>query len=74
MIATTFATMALECIVEGIDGKMMAIQKGCYCVTDIPDPSLGPREVDIETMYNTERYRPNYSKKNGLPVFMTRLD
>ena len=74
MIATTFATMALECIVEGVDGKMMAIQKGCYCVTDIPDPSLGPREVDVKTMYNTERYRPNYSKKNGLPVFLTRLD
>ena len=74
MIATTFATMAIDCIVEGVTAKMMAIQNGCYAITEIPDPGLGPREVDIETMYNVERYRPNYSNKNGLPIFLTRLD
>ena len=31
----------------------------------IPDPELGPRKVDIATMYNTERYRPNYANKTG---------
>ena len=74
MIATTFATMAIDCIVEGVTAKMMAIQNGCYAITEIPDPGLGPREVDIETMYNVERYRPNYSNKNGLPIFLTCLD
>ena len=24
----------------------------------IPDPKLGPRKVDVASMYNTERYRP----------------
>ncbi len=24
------------------------------------------------TMYNTERYRPNYANKTGLPIFLTR--
>jgi hypothetical protein len=23
-------------------------------------------------MYNTERYRPNYANKTGLPIFLTR--
>jgi hypothetical protein len=23
-------------------------------------------------MYNTERYRPNYENKTGLPIFLTR--
>ena len=74
MIATTFATMAVDCIVDGVTGKMMAIQNGCYAITDIPDPGLGPREVDVETMYNIDRYRPNYSHKERLPIFLTRLD
>ena len=74
MIATTFATMALECIVEGVTGKMTAIQNGCYAITDISDPGLGPREVDVESMYNVDRYRPNYANKERLPIFLTRLD
>ncbi|MGH9343544.1 MAG: 6-phosphofructokinase, partial [Terriglobia bacterium] len=38
----------------------------------IPDPKQGPRKVDIETMYNTERYRPIYANKLGVPIFLTR--
>jgi 6-phosphofructokinase 1 len=38
----------------------------------IPDPKLGPRKVDVATMYNTERYRPTYDLKQGLPIFLTR--
>jgi len=38
----------------------------------IPDPALGPRKVDVPTMYNTERYRPTYDCKLGLPIFLTR--
>jgi len=38
----------------------------------IPDPKLGPRKVDIPSMYNTERYRPRYDHKLGLPIFLTR--
>ena len=72
MIATTFATMAFEWIDSGGTSRMMAIQNGCYTDTPIPDPGLGARKVDLETMYNADRYRPNYSNKQGLPIFLTR--
>jgi 6-phosphofructokinase len=72
MIATTFGNMALDCLAENVSGVMMAIQSGCYVRAEIPDPTLGPRKVDVATMYNTERYRPNYANKAGLPVFLTR--
>jgi len=26
----------------------------------------------VATMYNTERCRPNYAHKTGLPIFLTR--
>jgi 6-phosphofructokinase len=72
MIATTFASMAIDTIAKGESGKMMGISKGCFSVVPIPDPKLGPRRVDIATMYNTNRYRPSYDHKIGIPIFLTR--
>jgi 6-phosphofructokinase 1 len=74
MVATTFATMAVECIADGGRGKMTAIQSGRFTMADLPDASRGPRSVDVETMYNVDRYRPSYDRKGGLPVFLTELD
>jgi 6-phosphofructokinase len=72
MIAITFASMAIDSIAKGESGKMMGISNGCYAAVPIPDPKLGPRKVDIETMYNRERYRPSYANKIGIPIFLTR--
>jgi ATP-dependent phosphofructokinase / diphosphate-dependent phosphofructokinase len=72
MVANTFAGMALDCIAQGRSGLMMAISHGCYDAVEIPDPKLGPRKVDVETMYNVERYRPTYNHKIGLPIFLTK--
>jgi len=71
MVASTFAGMALDAIKDGKHGLMTAIQNGCYALEPIPDPALGPRKVEIDTMYNKERYRPTYDRKLGLPIFMT---
>ena len=72
LVASTFGTMALDCVLENKSGLMAAIVHGCYAMVPIPDPKLGPRKVDIATMYNTERYRPNYANKVGLPIFLTK--
>ena len=72
MVANTFAGMAMDCIERGESGKMMAIANGCYAAVPIPDPKLGPRKVDIATMYNVDRCRPTYTSKLGLPIFLTR--
>ena len=72
MIATTYGNMAVECIRNKQTGVMTAIQSGCYAMVPIPDSTLGPRHIDIKTMFDTERYRPSYSNKVGLPLFLTR--
>ena len=72
LVAITFGNMALDCVLQNRSGLMTAIVNGCYTLMPIPDPKLGPRRVDIATMYNTERYRPNYANKLGLPIFLTR--
>jgi ATP-dependent phosphofructokinase / diphosphate-dependent phosphofructokinase len=72
MVAVTFAGMAMDAVEEGKSGLMTAISSGCYAMVPIPDPKLGPRKVDVATMYNTDRYRPTYHQKLGLPIFLTR--
>jgi ATP-dependent phosphofructokinase / diphosphate-dependent phosphofructokinase len=72
LIASTFGAMAFDAVRAGKSGLMAAVADGKYAMVKIPDPKLGPRRVDIETMYNTERYRPNYSDKVGVPVFLTK--
>jgi ATP-dependent phosphofructokinase / diphosphate-dependent phosphofructokinase len=72
MVAATFGNMAMDAIVDGRRGLMAAIVNGCYAMVPVPDPALGPRAVDLKTMYDTERYRPIYSFKAGLPIFLTR--
>ncbi|MGB9609607.1 MAG: 6-phosphofructokinase [Bryobacteraceae bacterium] len=73
MVACTFGNMAMDALEEGKSGLMTGIVNGCYELVEIPDPKLGPRKVDVETMYNTERYRPRYDHKRGLPVFLCKL-
>lgn len=73
LIATTFGNMAMDALAEGKSGLMTGIKGGCFELVEIPDPGLGPRKVDVATMYNTDRYRPSYNGKRGLPIFLTRV-
>jgi 6-phosphofructokinase 1 len=72
LVASAFGAMGLDAVLEGKSGLMTALVNGCYQMVPIPDPKLGPRKVEIGTMYNTERYRPTYHHKLGLPIFLTR--
>jgi 6-phosphofructokinase len=68
LVAFTFAGMAMDTLEEAQSGLMNTIKKGRYEMVPIPDPQLGPRKMDIASMYNTERYRPKYDHKLGLPI------
>lgn len=72
LVAFTFAGMAMDALEQGKSGLMTAINEGRYAMEPIPDPKLGPRKVEVESMYNTDRYRPKYTQKLGLPIFLTK--
>ena len=73
MAAITFASMAVECIESGGSGRMVAVQSGCYVDAEIPGPGGKTRMVDVESMYDTERYLPKYSRKAGSPIFLNQV-
>src|SRR5262245_18444344 len=70
LVGLTFGNMAYDAMLDGKSGLMSAVVKGCYELVPIPDHKLGPRKLDVATMYNVERYRPMYANNRGLPVFL----
>jgi 6-phosphofructokinase 1 len=72
LVGVTFANMSYDAMLEGKSGVMAALVDGRYELVPIPDPKLGPRKLDVASSYNTERYRPIYANKRGLPIFLIR--
>jgi 6-phosphofructokinase 1 len=71
--AITFANIAVDLLRDGVTGRMVAVQKGCYAHAPLPASSLGARKIDIPSLYNTERYRPSYVNKLGAPLLFDHL-
>ena len=70
MVAITYANVAMDLIADRVHGRMVAIQDGKYAHAPLPDPAVGPRRVDVPTMYNAERLRPSYARKQGHPLLL----
>ena len=73
IVAITFANVAMDLIREGIHGRLVAVQDGKYAHAPLPDPKLGPRKVDVPSMYNLARFRPQYSGRIGAPLLLSRV-
>jgi ATP-dependent phosphofructokinase / diphosphate-dependent phosphofructokinase len=70
MVAITFANIAVDLIRDGgVKGRMMAIVDGKYAHVPIPEPG-NPRKVDVSTMYDVERFRPQYHDRLGRPLLL----
>jgi len=72
LVASTFGAMAYDALTANKHGLMASITNGQFAMVPIPDPKEGPRRVDLDSMFNKDRYRPSYTNKEGLPVFLTR--
>jgi 6-phosphofructokinase 1 len=70
-VATTFANVALDMVSDGITGRMVAVQGGCYAHVELPERERGSRLVNVAALYDVERYRPRYSGKLGAPMLLS---
>lgn len=73
LTAITFANIALDLVADNVSGRMVGIRDGNYSHSEIPKPTAGARQVDVDALYNTERYRPRYDDKLGKPLLLTTL-
>lgn len=69
IVAMTFGALSVELLASGTTGRMLAIQNGLYTHAPLPDANRGARTVDVESCYDTARFRPRFSARLGKPVF-----
>ncbi|MCL6566299.1 MAG: 6-phosphofructokinase [Acidobacteriia bacterium] len=73
LVAITFANIAMDLLRQNIHGRMVALQDGKYTHAPLPDPKAGPRKLDVQKLYNPERFRPHYSDKLGAPMLLAQV-
>jgi ATP-dependent phosphofructokinase / diphosphate-dependent phosphofructokinase len=70
IVPMAFGNLALDLILEGKSGRLVAIRDGVYRNVPLEEISRGAKLVDVERFYNPERLRPRYASFGGLPVLI----
>jgi hypothetical protein len=68
MVAFNYAHMAMDMILKGQSGRMVALRGGVY--TDIPISMImqGRKVVDVGELYDIDQYRPKIRHVAGMPI------
>ena len=74
MVASTFANVAMDLVADGQFGQMVGIRDGKYAYVDLQATGVAARRVNVDEMYNVERFRPRYDRKLGEPMLLVGLD
>lgn len=71
MVAFNYAHMAMDMILRGQSGRMVALRGGVY--TDIPISMImqGRKVVDVGELYDIDQYRPKIRHVAGMPMFLS---
>ena len=70
MVATNYAVMASDLVLEGASGRMVALRGGTYTNVPISVTREGVKRVDVDELYDAEQYRPKVRHVAGKPMFL----
>jgi 6-phosphofructokinase 1 len=70
MVALTYATLAVDQLLMGNSGQMVALQNGQYTTVPVETCTQGVRRVDVAELYDEEEYRPRVRHVTGKPMFL----
>jgi 6-phosphofructokinase 1 len=70
MVSISYGQLAVEQLVRGHTGRMVALQEGQYTTVPVDTPVQGTKRVDVEALYDTEAYRPKVTDVLGKPMFL----
>ena len=74
IVATTFANVAMDLLADGQFGRMVGDPRRQVRRDSLPAAGSTARRVDVEGMYNVERFRPRYDGRIGRPLLLVGLD
>ena len=70
MVATNYATMAADLVLDGSSGRMVALRSGTYTNVPISVTGEGVKRVDVDELYDSDEYRPKIRHVGGKPMFL----
>jgi ATP-dependent phosphofructokinase / diphosphate-dependent phosphofructokinase len=70
MVATNYAVMAADLVIEGIFGRLVALRSGNYANVPLDVTRQGVKRVDVDALYDVDAYRPKIRHVDGKPMFL----
>jgi 6-phosphofructokinase 1 len=70
MVATNYAVMAADLLLEGTQGRLVALRNGTYVNVPIEVVRQGVKRVDVDALYDADEYRPKIRHVDGKPMFL----
>ena len=70
MVATAYGTLALDELVQGHTGRLVALQGGSYTSVPLDTVAGGQRKIDVTELYDAQEYRPKVRDMLGKPMFL----
>lgn len=70
MVAISYANLAVDQLLQGHNGRMVALQNGQYTTVPVDTCTQGLKRVDVGELYDVEQYRPKVHHVLGKPMFL----
>ena len=70
MVGTNYAHLAVDLIVGGSSGRMVALRDGSYTHVAMSVVTSGVKRVDVDELYDAQKYRPKVRHVLGKPMFL----
>lgn len=70
MVARSFGNLAVQQMEMGHSGIMVALQNGCYTTVPADTTTQAKKVVDVDALYDRDKYRPRIIHPLGKPMFL----
>jgi len=70
IVPMAFGNLALDMILKGVHGRLVVLKNGRYDNMPIDVVTSTKKVVDVESFYDTDRYRPKYENFEMKPLFI----
>jgi 6-phosphofructokinase 1 len=70
MVGVNYAHLAMDLIIGGSSGRMVALRDGTYTHIPFSTVTSGVKRVDVDELYDVKEYRPKVRHVLGKPMFL----
>jgi 6-phosphofructokinase 1 len=70
MVGFAFGALAVQLLAAGEHGRMVVLKDGNYQHVPVATLLTGTKTVDVDALYDPERYRARLLRVQGMPMFL----